>query len=69
MDGFEATAAIRKREGETGRHLPILALTAHAVKGYEEKCLAAGMDGYISKPVKPQELLRELQRVFTKVAA
>lgn len=69
MDGFEATAAIRKREGETGRHLPILALTAHAVKGYEEKCLAAGMDGYIAKPVKPQELLRELQRVLAKVAA
>lgn len=56
MDGFEATAAVRKNEKSSGLHQMIVALTAHAMKGDHEKCLAAGMDGYLSKPIRPQEL-------------
>jgi len=63
MDGFEATTAIRAREQRTGRHLPIVAMTAHAMQGDQERCLAAGMDCYISKPLKVQELIDTLERV------
>jgi CheY-like chemotaxis protein len=60
MDGFEATAAIRGKEKATGLHQPIIALTAHAMKGDREKCLAAGMDGYLTKPIRSQELYEVL---------
>ncbi|HEY7326840.1 MAG TPA: PAS domain S-box protein [Gemmataceae bacterium] len=56
MDGFEATGAIRQSEHGTGRHLPILAMTAYAMKGDRERCLESGMDGYVSKPIQPREL-------------
>jgi CheY-like chemotaxis protein len=56
MDGLEATAAIRKKESVSGLHLPVVALTAHAMKGDREKCIAGGMDGYLTKPIRPQEL-------------
>ena len=56
MDGLEATAVIRKREQLSGKHQAVIALTAHAMKGDQERCVAAGMDGYLSKPIRPQEL-------------
>jgi two-component system, sensor histidine kinase and response regulator len=56
MDGFQATGAIREKEMSTATHLPIIALTAHAIKGDRERCLAAGMDGYLTKPIRPREL-------------
>jgi PAS domain S-box-containing protein len=64
MDGFEATAIIREREKQTGDHIPIIALTANALKGDAELCLAAGMDGYIPKPAKDEEIVREIKRVL-----
>jgi CheY-like chemotaxis protein len=61
MDGFEAAAAIREREKTTGTRLPILAMTAHAMKGDRERCLAAGMDSYVAKPIQPKELFETIE--------
>jgi two-component system sensor histidine kinase/response regulator len=61
MDGFEATKAIRQRKDER-RNIPILAMTAHAMKGDRERCLGAGMDDYVSKPIEPQELLNTVKK-------
>ncbi len=66
MDGFEATAAIRSIESERGTHTPIVAMTAHALDGYREQCLAKGMDGYISKPVRVPVLLSVIEELKAK---
>src|SRR5262249_20812718 len=56
MDGFEVVAAIRREEQASGKRTPIIALTAHAMSGDRDRCLAAGMDGYTSKPIREEEL-------------
>jgi len=61
MDGLEVAAAIRQLEKGTGTHLPLVAITAHAMKGDRERCLAAGMDGYISKPIRAEELFEAIE--------
>jgi signal transduction histidine kinase/DNA-binding response OmpR family regulator len=58
MDGLEATAAIRNKEKYTGAHIPIIAMTAHALKGDQDRCLEAGMDAYVSKPIRTTELFK-----------
>jgi two-component system, sensor histidine kinase and response regulator len=62
MDGLEAVAGIRRKEMTTGGHQMVVALTAHAMKGDQERCLSAGMDGYLTKPIRPQELDEILNR-------
>jgi CheY-like chemotaxis protein len=62
MDGFEATGEIRARESAAGEHIPIVALTAHAIKGDRERCLEAGMDDYLTKPVRPSDLSAAIRR-------
>jgi CheY-like chemotaxis protein len=63
MNGFETTTVLRDRERSTGTRLPIIAVTAHALEGDRERCLAADMDAYISKPIKAQELFDAIERV------
>jgi PAS domain S-box-containing protein len=63
MDGFQATAIIREKEKISGKHIPIIAMTAYAMKGDRERCLAAGMDGYVPKPIRHQELFDTIQKL------
>jgi PAS domain S-box-containing protein len=69
MDGFEATNVIRTKELITGRHIPIVAMTAHAMQGDRERCLEGGMDEYVAKPVRAAELLRVIQKFAPKSIA
>ncbi|HKV42681.1 MAG TPA: DAHL domain-containing protein [Blastocatellia bacterium] len=69
MNGYEATGAIRERERASGGHIPIIAMTAHAMKGDRELCLDAGMDGYVSKPVRTKELFEAIEKLAVTSAA
>jgi PAS domain S-box-containing protein len=69
MDGFEATRAIRRRDNLAGRHVPIFAVTAHALNGYRELCLEAGMDGYLTKPIQSDELFEILNAIVGQQAS
>jgi two-component system, sensor histidine kinase and response regulator len=64
MDGFEATREIRKRELHTGRHMPIIALTAHVLDSFREECAEAGMDAFLPKPIQFDQLLDVLDQVL-----
>jgi len=64
MDGLDATAGVREREKDTGTHIPIIAMTAHAMAGDKERCLQAGMDAYISKPLSVKELFATIEGLF-----
>ncbi len=66
MDGFEATTEIRQYEKQTGAHVPIVAMTAHAMKGDREKCITAGMDSYVSKPISQAKLLESILKLAPK---
>jgi two-component system, sensor histidine kinase and response regulator len=66
MDGFQATAAIREREKQTGGHLPIVAMTAHALVGDRERCIASGMDAYVSKPIRTSELFTVIESILNQ---
>jgi signal transduction histidine kinase/DNA-binding response OmpR family regulator len=67
MDGFEATRLIREEEEDSGTHMPIIALTAHAMEGDKERCLACGMDGYVTKPIKLGELFSMIDKVNPEI--
>ena len=62
MDGLQATALLREREADQGRHAYVVAMTAHVLKGDRERCLAAGMDAYVPKPIRESELLAAVER-------
>jgi CheY-like chemotaxis protein len=66
LDGFAATRAIRLQESASGEYIPIIAITAHAMAGFREKCLAEGMDDYICKPFQPEELARTILTIAHK---
>lgn len=63
LDGFQVTAAIREKEKLAGEHIPIIAMTAHVLKGDQDRCLAAGMDGYVSKPIRTSELMAAIEKL------
>ncbi len=65
LDGLEATEQIRAREQQTGTRLPIIAMTAHALKGDRERCLGAGMDNYVAKPIRAEELFQAIETIFS----
>jgi CheY-like chemotaxis protein len=67
MDGLETAAAIRQRERERGGHIPIIAMTAHAMKGDRERCLEAGMDDYVSKPIRTGDLFQKIAEVLARL--
>src|ERR1700728_178437 len=69
MDGWEATQAIREKERSTGLHVPIIAMTAHAMKGDDERCFAAGMDDYLTKPIRTEELMATLEKIGNRKQA
>ena len=69
MDGLEATAVIRVKEKQTDNHLPIIAMTAHAMMGDRDRCLEAGMDDYVSKPIRAQQLFETLESVLGTAAS
>jgi len=62
MDGYEASAIIRQREKESGQHLPIIAMTAHTMTGDRDKCMEAGMDDYISKPIRKEQIVQVISK-------
>jgi two-component system, sensor histidine kinase and response regulator len=67
MDGLQATAAIRQGELKSGNHIPIIAMTAHAMSGDKERCLGAGMDGYVSKPLRVEDLFSTIEEVLSNL--
>jgi two-component system, sensor histidine kinase and response regulator len=69
LDGFQTTIELRKLEAETGSHIPVVALTAHAMKGDREKCLEAGMDAYLSKPLRARDLIALVEKLCQSVTA
>jgi CheY-like chemotaxis protein len=68
MGGVEATGIIRAKEMSSGAHLPIIAMTAHTMEGDEERCLAAGMDGYVAKPIRVEQLVAMIDNVLTALS-
>jgi two-component system sensor histidine kinase/response regulator len=67
MDGLQATSTIREGELKTGKHIPIIAMTAHAMSGDKERCLEAGMDGYVSKPLRAEDVFAAVEEVFSSL--
>ena len=65
MDGLQATVAIRLGELQSGKHIPIIAMTAHAMAGDKQRCVEAGMDGYISKPLRVEDLFSAIEEVLS----